>query len=195
MAASSKCWTRYGFMVAVMCATLLVASCAGGSARQARPDRGVAPAVPEVVLAGDALIFLEMDANRDRVVDRGELNAWQAQEWTAASRGAASLSQMQFQQWQVAMFGDTGFAGRFGFYAFDENLDQGLSAEEFQAELERRFAATDRNADDLINRAELFVRLPRPPSMPSGMRRPPAGGPSGGGPPGGGRRPLSEENP
>lgn len=127
------------------------------------------------VVAPDALLFLDFDANRDRRVDTGELQAGTEASWNEIAEGAATAGQIAVRDWLDRVLGSDEFD--FSPVFFDENLDGRISKTEFANALRRRFTALDADHDGVLTRAELSRRAQasgRPGGPGGGIRR---GGP------------------
>jgi hypothetical protein len=140
------------------------------------------PTMPEFVLTAEAVPFIEADTNDDRLTTQAESQAWVEHQWAIMSQGATGISRLQFEAWMQALFGPVEVTSQFGPLSFDRDMDRQITDEEFRTEIARRFSVRDANQNGVVERGEMFLRLPRPPQM----MRPPRGGPPGGGPPGGG---------
>jgi hypothetical protein len=174
-------WT----LIAVGAAT----GCASHSRQGAPPGAPRMGAMPDAVLAADAALFIEADANMDRRTTRVEWSAWSAATWKTLAGNDEAIGIPRFGAWTQSLFGPVDVASQFGNLSFDRDMNGAITAEEFSTELDRRFGFRDATDNGAIEREELWVRLPKMPSMsrpPSGM--PPGGRPPGG-PPGGGRPP------
>jgi hypothetical protein len=145
-------------------------------------------AIPESILAIEAVPFVEADSDGDRTTTRVEFQAWIETQWAGLAQDKTVVSRVEFDDWVRAVFGPIEVASQFGPLSFDRNMDRRVTAEESRAELFRRFALRDGSLNDAVERGEMFVRLPRPEPMMRSQRRPPGGMPPGG-PPGGGRPP------
>jgi hypothetical protein len=143
--------------------------------------------MPDYVLAADSIVFTEADADRDRRTTTPELAQWAQTQWTLLARDGAAIGVVRFGEWSQSLFGPIDVASQFGHLTFDRNMDGQITREEFATELQRRMTFRDENANGVLERVELWVRLPRMPSGPPRGMAP--GGMPPGGPPGGGRPP------
>lgn len=141
------------------------------------------PTMPEFVLTADAVAFIEADANDDRLTTQAESQTWVERQWAIMSEGTTGISRLQFEAWMQSLFGQVEVTSQFGPLSFDRNMDRQITDEEFRTEIARRFSVRDANENGVVERGEMFLRLPRPPQL---MRPPRGGPPSGGGRPGGG---------
>lgn len=155
------------------CATVLAACATGGGDRGPEPIRAL--------LSADALMFVSFDADGDLNVTAAEIGAGTQREFTRAdTNGDGQLQPIEFQTWSNTVLGGT----TIGPYRldFDRNVDNVITRDEFNTEINGRVRDYDQNEDGALTRGE-FVRLvgqARPPAV----RREPAPTP-GGRPPGG----------
>jgi hypothetical protein len=166
-------------------ASAALVGCASSPRSEAPPNAPRMGAMPDFVLAADAMLFAEADANHDRRTTSEELDAWTDAQWKILAGDKSAIGAVRFSEWTTSLFGPVDIASQFGNLSFDRNMDGQITREEFTAEMRRRLAFRDASADGVVERGELWVRLPRMPSM----QRPPGGMPPGGMPPGGGRPP------
>ncbi|MGE3302021.1 MAG: hypothetical protein AB7M12_02785 [Hyphomonadaceae bacterium] len=165
---------KHGLMV--MLAAAALSACAG---RQRPPPPtapgmapGGAPAFSHLI-APDALVFLDFDANRDRQITRAEFDQGVAAAWAALAKGQDSIGHIDLQDWVSAELGGENFD--FGPIGFDTNYDGRINRDEFIAALAKRFDTLDKDKNGVLTRAE-FVRTG--PTMrqggegPAGMERP-----------------------
>lgn len=166
---------------AALVCVLSLAACAsnprGGPGGQGMRIQQTAEVAPE------GLIFVEFDANRDRVVSAAELSAGLEADWTQASKGAASIGHIDLRAWLVSVLGSDEFD--FGPVGFDTNLDSVITKAEFINALTQRFNGLDTDKNGAVSRAELVRQVQSLGRGPAGGR--PGGGPQGGRPSGGGR--------
>lgn len=138
------------------------------------------------LLSGDALLFVDFDADHDYSVSVAEVEAGAAREFTRAdTNGDGSLSPIEFQNWANQVLG--GAMTPPYRLDFDRNVDNAISEDEFRNELVARARTYDRDENGVVTRAELVrqVNQVRPAAlrqMPSGMGEP--GGPGRPGGPG-----------
>lgn len=156
------------------CATVLAACASSGDT----PDRG--PERIRALLSADALMFVSFDADGDLRVTAEEITAGTQREFTRAdANGDGQLQPIEFQNWSNLVLGGTAI----GPYRldFDRNVDNVITHDEFNTEINGRVRDYDQNEDGVLTRSE-FVRLvgqARPPMQ----RREPTPTP-GGRPPG-----------
>lgn len=132
------------------------------------------------LLSADALMFVSFDADGDLRITREEVTAGAQREFTRAdTNGDGQLQPIEFQNWSGLVLGGAAI----GPYRldFDRNVDNVITREEFDTEINGRVRDYDQNEDGVLVRSE-FVRL-------VGQARPPAphreGAPTPGGrPPG-----------
>jgi Ca2+-binding EF-hand superfamily protein len=124
------------------------------------------------VVVPEALLFVDFDADRDRRIDKTELQRGIDASWTEIAKEAATTSQIDLRDWLDRALGTDEFD--FNPVFFDTNLDARISKAEFADGLTRRFSALDRDNDGVLTRMELSRRAQ------SGAARPPGGGPGGG---------------
>jgi hypothetical protein len=169
--------------LAMLLAAVALSACATGprGGPGERQEAAAETVVPE------ALIFLEFDANRDRVITDAELRAGLDADWAQASKGAASIGHIELREWLVTVLGSDAFD--FGPVGFDTNYDATVTKAEFTNAFSNRFANLDANKDGSLSRKELVRQsLGRgfPGQTPGQQGGPPGGGQGGGrgGPPG-----------
>lgn len=165
--------------LATALAVLSLAACASNP--RGGPDGSGLRIQQSAEVAPEGLVFLEFDADHDRVVTTAELRAGLETDWTQASKGAASIGHIDLRAWLVSVLGSDEFD--FGPVGFDTNLDSVITKAEFISALTQRFNGLDLDKNGAVSRAELVRRVES-----LGRGRPaPGGGPPGGGE--GGRRP------
>ncbi|MEQ1784341.1 MAG: hypothetical protein ABMA14_23555 [Hyphomonadaceae bacterium] len=142
-----------------------------------------------------AILFTGMDANRDLIFSKEELEAAIPLEFTRADVDSSGvLTGFEMTDWCRLMMGDK--EAQPDMRAADTDLNYTITPLEFTIALRREFAHMDKDQDGRITRAELLMDAPPRmmgreggPQGPSGGRgRPPGGGgrgPGGSGPGGG----------
>ncbi len=106
-----------------------------------------------------SLLMSEFDADRDRRITEAELSAGIAKEW-GAMEAAGSTTPLAYKSWQVAALGSEEALP--AFLSFDRNLNNELSADEFEQHMRQEFSELDRDNDGVLTRAELTFTLRRP---------------------------------
>lgn len=135
--------------------TLLgLAACAGG---RPPPPNGLASPAASRVVAAEALLFIDFDANHDRRIDQAELTRGVDAGWTELAGDAATVGPVDLRNWLERALGSDEFD--FNPVFFDENLDGRVSRAEFATILTRRFGALDGDKDGVLARAELSRRV------------------------------------
>ncbi len=146
----------------LIAASLLAASCAGGSSG--------APGGPSMQLSADTqiappigLVFAGMDQDMDAVVSAEEISAAVAIMFTDSdSNGDGVLSGIEFSQWSERHLGASHTnPGRF---RFDHDQNGRITLTEFEATFDGLGEHFDRNDDGALQRTELLVTL-NPPDM------------------------------
>ncbi len=162
----------------VSAGVLALAACGGGPQRP--PPGGGAPGIPAAsrVVAPEALLFLEFDADRDRRIERAELQRGIDASWADLAKGGATIGQIALRDWLDRALGTDEFD--FSPVFFDSNLDGRIDKAEFTNGLSSRFTALDRDNDAVLTRAELSRRTLAPERGRAGGEGPRAGGPGGG---------------
>lgn len=164
-------------VMALAIAAAALSACAGGG-RRGPP--GNPP--PTRIVAPEALLFNEFDSNRDRVVERTELDAGAAAAWTEVAQDQASVGQLAIRHWLARVLGTEGFA--FAPSSFDADFNGTVTREEFRGELVESFDRLDTDHDSRLTRAEMVSTPGRtdpamaPPAR-SPNQQPPAGPPPG----------------
>jgi EF hand len=158
-------------------ASAALAACAGGPSHDGRERR---MEMQRVLLSADTLVFATFDANNDLRIDAGERDAGIAREWARADANSdGALQPLEFQAWMTNALGGSNMPP----YRldFDRNVDNAITREEFDTELEGRFNDYDADKDGVVTRAEFIRELPRPQMREGGggppqqMRRRPPG--------------------
>jgi hypothetical protein len=157
---------------------LAAAACASGG--RDGPPRGPGTGGAYQISAftsGAALLFVQFDADHDYATTKAEVEAGIPAEWTRASEGKPTMTPLMFEAWAAKALGGPNL----GPYrlAFDTNVNNEITQEEFQKAILEKFAAFDTDKDGVVRRADMVERLPD-----RGM-----GPRSEGGPPRGERRP------
>ncbi|MGE0045770.1 MAG: EF-hand domain-containing protein [Hyphomonadaceae bacterium] len=162
---------------AVIFAALALSACGGG------PSRGPVGAPPPTqTIAPEAMLYYEFDANRDRIVERAELEAGIGAAWSEAAGDQAAIGQLAIREWLHRVLGADGFA--FSPTSFDADFNGTVTREEFAAELNESFDRLDSDNDGRLTRAEFVSRRGRvDPAMPPPQRndnqQPPGAPPPG----------------
>lgn len=144
-----------------------------------------------------AILFTGMDANRDLVLTREELEAAIPIEFARADvDNSAVITGFEMTDWCRLMMGDK--EAQPDMRAVDSDMNYTVTPPEFTTALRREFTRMDKDQDGRITRAEMLMDAP--PRMmgretpqggpPGGGRRPGGGGRSPGGGPGGGQPPF-----
>lgn len=157
---------------ALLAAVSALAACTSGAERRtdAANDRVGAAYRQSVFLSGAALLFVQFDADRDYATTRAEAQAGAEAEWRRASEGAAVLSPIQFAAWSAKALGGPNL----GPYrlAFDTNVNNEITQQEFTAAILERFDKFDADKDGMLRRADMTERLPEPQRRPEGSGQP-----------------------
>lgn len=132
------------------CATILGACATGPSGDPGRNDP------IRALLSADALMFVSFDSDGDLRVTQDEVTAGEQREFTRAdSNGDGQLQPIEFQNWSNLVLGGTAI----GPYRldFDRNVDNVITRDEFNTEINGRVRDYDQNEDGVLTRSE-FVR-------------------------------------
>ena len=180
MAIRPRPFTLAGLGALTLCA-LALSACAGGpgGSRRGGPGAEQGAAYRQTTfLSGASLLFVQFDADRDYAATRAEAELGAASEWARAAHGPTGMTPIQFESWAAAALGGPNI----GPYrlAFDSNVDNEVTEEEFKAGILEKFDKFDANKDGKVTRAEMVERLPERALGPGG----PAGEPPRGRPPG-----------
>ena len=180
---------RVGVRAAALAAGLIVSGCASGPPEGGPPDGG-GPGGPggrggmlqEPKIARPvALLFTGMDANRDLLVTRDELDAAIDAEFARADvDGSGVITGFEMIDWSKLVLGDGEALP--DLRSMDTDMNYTVTPFEFATGLRHEFDRLDKNSDKVLTRAELLMDAPT--RMQGG-----GGGASGGGqqPRGGGR--------
>lgn len=157
---------RFSKLAILVCAAAL-AACAGGGGRPG--ERTNEPI--RALLSADALMFASFDADGDLSTTANEVTTGMAREFTRAdSNSDGSLQPLEFQNWSNSVLGGT----QMGPYRldFDRNVDNVITREEFDNEIQGRMRDYDENQDTILTRAEMvrLVGQARPPARRSNLQ-------------------------
>jgi hypothetical protein len=185
--------SQFGARLCIALAVLIMSGCASQPPRGGRgghdgggPDRFAADGR---MARPVALLFVNMDADRDLTVTAAELADGIKAEWARADKDRnGALSAFEMSDWCTAVLGDPDATP--GRLSLDADVNGTVTREEFETGLKKEFAAMDRNADGRLDRAELLMQVGRPQASDGSGQRPPGGGQGGGGRGGGRHRPY-----
>lgn len=171
--------------IAVAMSGLMVAACASGPpdgppGGQGGPGGGAGPGrLQEAKVARPvAILFTSMDANRDLIVTREELDAGIEAEFARADADRSGvITGFEMMDWGKSVLGDA--EAQPDLRAMDSDLNYTVTAAEFATALRHEFERLDVNGDKVLTRAELLMAAPM---------RMQGGGGGGGAPSGGGQR-------
>lgn len=156
---------KIGLMALVLTGAL--AGCGGRS----QPMRAT-PESPRHSFMADALLISGFDADGDLRVTTAEVSTGVAREFARAdSDRGGSVEPLEFQTWAHAALGPDSPPFRLD---MDRNVDNVISAAEFEAEISARARGYDANSDQVLVRAELATTALRPQAFA------PSQGPMGG---------------
>lgn len=176
---------RKGVRIAVVAMGLMVAGCASGPrggppGGPGGPGGGAGPGrLQEAKVARPvAILFTSMDANRDLLVTRDELDAGVEAEFARADVDRSGvITGFEMMDWGKAALGDAEALP--DMRAMDSDLNYTVTGLEFATALRHEFDRLDVNGDKVLTRAELLMDAPA---------RMQGGGGGGGAPSGGGQR-------
>ena len=173
--------------LAALVAVAALSACASGPpghGGRGRPGGGLQGSAyrASTFLSGSALLFVQFDANKDYVTSRAEAEAGAQAEWTVASKGAATMTPIMFDAWAAQALGGPNIGPHR--LAFDSNVNNEITREEFVAAILAKFDKYDADKDGQLHRAEMVERVPEAPLGGPGGES--AGGERGERPPGGG---------
>jgi hypothetical protein len=138
--------------VSILACAALLAACASGGNNGADRQQPI-----RALLSADALMFVSFDVDGDLRVAAEEITAGIQREFTRAdSSSDGQLQPIEFQTWSNTVLGGTAI----GPYRldFDRNVDNVITREEFDTEINGRARDYDENEDGVLVRSE-FVRL------------------------------------
>ena len=169
--------------LAALLAMAALSACASGPSH--RGDLQGSAYRATTFLSGAALLFVQFDANKDYVTSRAEAEAGAQAEWTVASKGAATMTPILFDTWAAQALGGPNIGPHR--LAFDSNVNNEITREEFINAIMAKFDKYDADKDGQLHRADMVEHIQE-------QRGPGAegGGPGGGergGPSSGGSRP------
>ena len=131
-----------------------------------------------------AALLIEMDTNKDKVIDASEFASGTQKEWAGFDQNPGAI---RFSQWSKTTLGSTDALPNF--MNFDRDFNGTVTESEFSTQLGAEFNRLDKNADGRIERSELLVSFQSQRGRGngnSGQGRPQNGQRGGGG--GGGQR-------
>jgi len=149
-----------------------------GGDRQDRPAR-----TSGTFIQPAALLFADMDSNKDKVTTRDELMAGVQAEWESFDRNPSAIT---FASWSVRALGSTDANPTF--MSFDRDFNGVISKSEWSEQFDTLFTRLDKDGNGALERSEMIVAF----AAPQGRRQ--QGGERGergerGGGRGGGGRP------
>lgn len=164
--------SRTALLAALALGAALAACASEGPGGRRGDDRVGSAYRPSVFLSGAALLFVQFDADRNYETSRAEAEEGARTEWPRAANGAAVLTPIAFDTWARRALGGPNI----GPYrlAFDGNVNNEITPEEFKAGILAKFEQFDANKDGVLTRPEMVERLPEPrrPEGPAGGQRP-----------------------
>jgi len=104
-----------------------------------------------------AVLFSDLDTNKDKIFDRTELEAGIKSEWGKFRRKPTAV---QFSQWSLTNLGSTDALPNF--MSFDKDFNGVIIESEFTAQLEKEFKRLDKNQDGRVVRSEMLVTFQAP---------------------------------
>ncbi len=145
----------------------------GGSLQEARIARPI------------AILFTGMDANRNLVLEKSELEVAIPQEFTRADvDGSGVLTGFEMADWCRLMLGDK--EAQPDMRAMDTDINYTVTQQEFATALRHEFERMDKDENGMLTRVELLMDAPRNMMQhDGGQGAPPGSGRRGGGPTGG----------
>ena len=154
---------QLGARLCIAVVVLIMAGCAsppraGPSGRGAGGLGGPRMAAMDGRMARPAaLLFVNMDTDRDLSVSAAELADGIKTEWLRADKDRnGALSAFEMSDWCATVLGDADATP--GRLSLDSDVNGVVTREEFETGLKKEFASLDRNADGRLDRAELLVQ-------------------------------------
>ena len=143
------------FQTIVLSMLLSTAALAQPAPPASTPIQGRSVAPVGVLIAG-------FDGDADARTSRDELRQGGSRAFALADADRnGKLTLIELSGWSTTWLGDaSALPGRFD---FDRDADDGISAAEFAAELDRRFVRYDADKDGFVVRAELLQAVQLPP--------------------------------
>lgn len=181
---------RRGVRIAILAMGLMATACASGprggpgggpGGGMSGPGGGAGPGrLQEAKVARPAaILFTSMDANRDLLLTRDELEAGIEVEFARADVDRSGvITGFEMMDWGKAVLGDAEALP--DMRAMDTDLNYTVTAIEFATALRHEFERLDVNGDKVLTRAELLMDVPG--------RMQGSGGGGGGAQSGGGQR-------
>jgi len=117
------------------------------------------------ILSADVMMFVSFDTNGDLNISADEITAGIEREWTRADANHdGQVQPIEFQNWSNLVLGGSAM-GPFRL-DFDRNVDNTITRQEFDTEIQARVRDYDTDGNGVLSRSE-FIRLvgqARPPS-------------------------------
>jgi len=120
--------------------------------RQERPARTSGTFIQPI-----ALLFADMDSNRDRATSKAEMLAGVQAEWDRFDRQPSATV---LASWSMKTLGSTDANPTF--MSFDRDFNGVVAKAEFSARFEVLFGQYDKNTDDVLDRSELIIAFEAP---------------------------------
>lgn len=142
-------------------AGLALSACATKSDRD-RPPRGEdrqdrRPRQSGTFLQPAAILFADMDSNRDRVTSQAEMQSGVQAEWDSFERNPSGTI---FANWSLRTLGSTDANPTF--MSFDRDFNGVITKTEFTTQFENLFTQFDKNRDGSVDRSEMIVAFEAP---------------------------------
>ena len=147
-------------LLAFVTIALALSGCASGGSRSGRDNAPI-----RALLSADAMLFVGFDTDHDMSTTAAEVQAGVEREFARADANHdGSLQPIEFQNWSNIVLGGS----QLGPYRldFDRNVDNAITREEFDHEIQARVRDYDADENGALARSE-FVRLvgqARPPT-------------------------------
>ncbi len=153
MLSSQKPKTRFLVLISVMTG-LGLSACASKPEAKAPSRQGIKKQARSsgTFLHPIAALMIDMDINKDKVVDRSELTAGIQSEWAEFDSKPGAI---RFSQWSKTALGSTDALPNF--MSFDRDFNGTITDSEFSTQLEAEFNRLDKNADGRLERSEMLV--------------------------------------
>lgn len=145
---------------------LAIALCLWSSAAAAAPDcrkdeRVYRPGPPTIAATPVALAIAGFDRDGDLRVTRAEYDGQVKSSFARGDKdGNGLISLIELSAWAEATLGNAGALP--GPFDFDKDGDDKVSGVEFAAEFSTRFAALDKDKDEILLRSELLMLVDTP---------------------------------
>lgn len=142
-------------------ASLSISACATKPDRRSPPPdrqtKGGPTKTSGTFMQPIAALFVDMDADNDKLTSLTEVQNGAQAEWTKFERNPSAT---YFAQWSIANLGSIDAMPTF--MSFDRDFSGTISEEEFTNQLNSEFQRLDKNRDEQLQRSEMIIAFEAP---------------------------------